>query len=106
MQAGPLQDFHVPGHAPEIACNDALGFAHEQNRPDTPAACTQAPQGSNGDTVVGAFDWDSVMNYCNTVRNGRGILSWTDVVGVRQVYGGNGLRSPCFTPLCSLCLRG
>jgi hypothetical protein len=68
----------------------ALGFAHEQNRADTPASCTSAPQGTNGNTTVGEFDWDSVMNYCNTTRNGRGILSRTDRIGVIQFYGGNG----------------
>ncbi|MCP3138604.1 M12 family metallopeptidase [Pyxidicoccus xibeiensis] len=68
----------------------ALGFAHEHNRDDKPAACTDASQGSNGDTEVGEFDWDSVMNYCNAVRNGRGILSWTDIEGVNRFYGKNG----------------
>jgi len=69
----------------------ALGFAHEQNRPDGPAEWEGqcGHQGSNGDAVVGAPDVDSVMNYCNPVRNGRGKLSATDIVGVRKYYPGN-----------------
>ena len=29
----------------------AIGFAHEQNRPDTPGDCTKPAQGSDGDTI-------------------------------------------------------
>ncbi len=65
----------------------ALGFAHEQNRPDTPASCTDAPQGSNGDTTIGAWDLNSIMNYCAPNWNNHGNLSATDIVGVRQYYG-------------------
>jgi hypothetical protein len=43
----------------------ALGFAHEQNRPDTPSSCNEPAQGTNGDTMVGPWDLASVMNYCN-----------------------------------------
>lgn len=64
----------------------ALGFAHEQNRSDTPSWCDQE-QGSDGDTLVGAWDVDSVMNYCNPDWNGNGELSTTDIQGVRQYYG-------------------
>ena len=65
----------------------ALGFAHEQNRPDTPDSCTDAPQGSDGDLVIGAWDLDSVMNYCNPSWAGNGNLSKTDIRGVQQMYG-------------------
>lgn len=65
----------------------ALSFAHEQNRPDTPNSCTDAPQGGNGDWIIGAWDLDSVMNYCNPNWNGDGRLSATDIYGVQQVYG-------------------
>jgi hypothetical protein len=68
----------------------ALGFAHEQNRADTPqGACDhdQGPQGTNGDMYVGAWDLSSVMNYCNPHWNGDGNLSATDIAMVRRFYG-------------------
>ena len=34
----------------------AIGFAHEQNRPDTPGECAEAPQGGNGDTLLTPWD--------------------------------------------------
>lgn len=73
----------------------ALGFAHEQNRPD--AACEKPPQGSNGDEVVGIADLSSVMNYCNPTWVTERVLSATDIVGARQFYGappGNLLTPP------------
>lgn len=70
----------------------ALGFSHEQNRPDTPATCKDAPQGPSGDTLIGAWDGASIMNYCsdffrkgsvsNTVK-----LSDTDIQMVQSYYG-------------------
>jgi hypothetical protein len=65
----------------------ALGLAHEQNRPDTPSSCTDAPQGTNGDFLIGAWDLRSIMNYCNPNWNGNGNLSATDILAVRQLYG-------------------
>ncbi|WP_437955598.1 M12 family metallopeptidase [Sorangium sp. So ce119] len=53
----------------------ALGFAHEQNRPDTPATCTAGPQGTSGDQLVGDWDLMSAMNYCNPQWNNGGQLS-------------------------------
>ena len=65
----------------------ALGFAHEQNRADTPdAKCAAEEQGSDGDFVIGAWDLDSVMNYCNPDYMGEGQLSSTDIDAVRLVY--------------------
>lgn len=67
----------------------ALGFAHEQNRDDTPSWCT-SEQGSDGDVTIGAWDLDSVMNYCNPRWTGDGTLSITDIEGVRAAYGSGG----------------
>jgi hypothetical protein len=66
----------------------ALGFAHEQNRPDTPMNCTEKPQGTSGDTVLTPWDPQSVMNYCNAVYNNNGALSDGDVTSVQKVYDG------------------
>jgi hypothetical protein len=67
----------------------AIGFAHEQNRPDTPGECAmkQKPQGQSGDTLLTPFDPQSVMNYCNPVYNNNGVLSAGDISAVVQVYG-------------------
>ncbi len=66
----------------------ALGFAHEQNRPDSPASCREEPQGDNGDLVIGPWDPHSVMNYCNYDNYANyGALSPTDIQAVRAVYG-------------------
>lgn len=72
----------------------ALGFSHEQNRPDTPKDCTDAPQGTNGDTMVGAWDLSSTMNYCNPTWNNGGILSEGDILGARVFYGFRGWADP------------
>jgi hypothetical protein len=66
----------------------ALGFAHEQNRPDTPATCKEPAQGQSGDMIIGGWDLNSIMNYCNPKYNGNGELSLTDIAAVRQLYGG------------------
>lgn len=67
----------------------ALGFDHEQNRPDTPADwCTRDENASlDGDTMIGPWDLHSVMNYCNPRRNGDGRLSATDIQMVQRFYG-------------------
>ena len=68
----------------------AIGFAHEQNRPDTPGECSQAKraQGSDGDTVsLTPWDPESVMNYCNPLYGNDGVLSAFDVVAVQYIYG-------------------
>jgi hypothetical protein len=64
----------------------ALGFAHEQNRPDTPSSCNQR-QGSDGDETYGAWDADSIMNYCNDTWDNGGQLSATDAAGAQKYYG-------------------
>lgn len=65
----------------------AIGFAHEQNRPDKPATCTDAPQGQSGDTIYGPFDQNAVMAYCNPLWNGGAVLSPQDIYAVRLIYG-------------------
>ncbi|MFT3712894.1 MAG: hypothetical protein QM817_35025 [Archangium sp.] len=69
----------------------ALGFAHEQNRPDVInqwcAGEGNAPGAADGVVMVGPWDLDSVMNYCNPSFNGGGRLSATDVEGVQRYYG-------------------
>lgn len=66
----------------------ALGFAHEQNRPDTPASCPDAPQGTNGDLMVGAWDAASIMDYCPPGQWGSNAqLSQGDKKGTQMLYG-------------------
>jgi hypothetical protein len=70
----------------------ALGFAHEQNRPDTPGECMEPAQGGNGDTLLTPWDPKSVMNYCNPVYNNDGQLSAGDLESVHRVYGRRSLQ--------------
>ncbi|ASY66562.1 putative carbohydrate-binding protein (plasmid) [Sinorhizobium sojae CCBAU 05684] len=66
----------------------ALGFAHEQNRPDAPAQCrAENAQGTTGDYNVTKYDPFSIMNYCNPTWNGDGKLSELDIEAVQKFYG-------------------
>jgi Astacin (Peptidase family M12A) len=65
----------------------ALGFAHEQNRPDTPGECTQPAQGGSGDQMLTPWDLKSVMNYCNPTYNNDGKLSDGDIKSIQLAYG-------------------
>jgi len=66
----------------------AIGFAHEQNRPDTPGECNRRPDGSDGDTTsLTPWDPQSVMNYCNPLYSNDGVLSLFDIVAVQYIYG-------------------
>jgi hypothetical protein len=65
----------------------AIGFAHEQNRPNAPGECRLLRQGSDGDVLLTPYDPDSVMNYCNEKYNNDGQLSSLDIGAVRAVYG-------------------
>jgi hypothetical protein len=65
----------------------AIGFAHEQNRPDKPGECREAPQGENGNKLLTPYDKHSIMNYCNSEWNNDGKLSALDIDAVRKLYG-------------------
>lgn len=64
----------------------ALGFAHEQDRLDTPSSCNQVGFFPNADTNVGPWDLNSIMNYCNPAFV-PDTLSPTDIWGVQKFYG-------------------
>ena len=79
----------------------ALGFAHEQNRPDTPPECDDV-KGENGDKTIGPWDINSIMNYCNPAWNNNGKLSQIDTRGVQIVYG----VAPIWNVSCATPIRG
>jgi hypothetical protein len=64
----------------------AIGFSHEQNRPDTPGECAKKRQGQNGDLMLTPWDLHSVMNYCNPVYNNDARLSPYDVEALVSQY--------------------
>jgi len=67
----------------------AIGFAHEQDRADTPGECAQKEgTGTAGNlATLTPYDPESVMNYCNSTYNNDGKLSDFDVQSVQQIYG-------------------
>lgn len=65
----------------------ALGFSHEQNRSDKNINCKEPAQGGNGDTTIGAYDENSVMNYCKAIYISQLALSELDIAGVQAFYG-------------------
>ena len=73
----------------------ALGFDHEQQRPDTPdtnpvtgARCPRDTAGDYPHRTLGPWDPNSVMNYCNgRPANDKGELSAGDIAGVQAIYG-------------------
>jgi hypothetical protein len=72
----------------------ALGFDHEQNRPDNPNPVNCPPDKDSagnivrqGDVTIGAWDTHSVMDYCGPVYNNNGVPSFWDTVGAQQFYG-------------------
>jgi len=67
----------------------ALGFAHEQNRPDTPTTCTEPKNGQNGNALSGPWDANSVMNYCSSDWNNNGQLTNGDIQMVQTYYHDN-----------------
>jgi hypothetical protein len=65
----------------------ALGFSHEQNRPEAPDQCRELRQGAEGDYRVTEYDPGSIMNYCNANWSGDGTLSKLDVTALQTFYG-------------------
>lgn len=66
----------------------AVGFAHEQNRPDKAGECRLPPSGERGDSyLLTPYDPHSIMNYCNSRYNNDGKLSALDVDALQQLYG-------------------
>ncbi len=65
----------------------ALGFSHEQNRPDKPDLCREPKQGADGDFTLTEYDEKSIMNYCNAGWTGLGGLSDRDKAALRSFYG-------------------
>lgn len=66
----------------------ALGFAHEQNRPDAPGECGKRHgQGQAGEILLTPYDPLSVMNYCNSSWNNGGRLSDLDIKAAQATYG-------------------
>jgi hypothetical protein len=64
----------------------AIGFAHEQNRPDTEGECAKRAQGEKGDLQLTPNDLSSVMNYCNPRANNNAKLSELDIVALQKIY--------------------
>lgn len=80
----------------------AIGFAHEQNRPDIPGECREPPQGANGDKLLTPYDQNSIMNYCNVKWNNDAKLSPLDIDAVRQLYGAPIVQSGNAAPPLSI----
>jgi Dual-action HEIGH metallo-peptidase len=66
----------------------SIGFAHEQDRADTPGGCAQKEDtGTTGNlTMLTPYDAKSEMNYCNSTYNNDGNLSYFDVESVHKIY--------------------
>jgi hypothetical protein len=76
----------------------ALGFDHEQNRPDNPDPANCSPDKDDagniiryGDVTIGGWEGGytsaSSMNYCARNYCNNGLLSFWDTVGTQQFYG-------------------
>jgi hypothetical protein len=72
----------------------ALGFLHEQDRPDAPPKCDDGTdivqtgtRTTPGGLVLGAYDPQSIMNYCLPTLYTDPKLSAGDIAGVQRWYG-------------------
>lgn len=65
----------------------ALGFTHEQSRPDAPGWCAADAIGATPDALITSYDPDSVMNYCAARWNNDGLLTAKDIEGLHAWYG-------------------
>lgn len=64
----------------------AVGINHEHLRPDNPTpACSPTSGGTIGDTTVGNYDPDSIMNYCNNMSY-TNRLSNGDIQTIKKLY--------------------
>jgi hypothetical protein len=61
----------------------ALGFLHEQDRPDNGEQCDKEVVPMNGD-ILTTYDADSIMNYCAGART---TITHLDILGLQEVYG-------------------
>jgi hypothetical protein len=64
----------------------AVGINHEHLRSDNPTPnCGPTSGGTAGDTTVGSYDPDSIMNYCNNMSY-TNRLSNGDIQTIRKLY--------------------
>jgi hypothetical protein len=63
----------------------ALGFPHEQDRPDNNGQCPNGVSPSTGDLLT-PYDINSIMNYCGKQPPGERITK-SDIMGLQEIYG-------------------
>jgi hypothetical protein len=67
----------------------AIGFAHEQDRADTPGECAykHGTETTGKLATLTPYDPQSVMNYCTKPYSNDGKLSHFDIQSVQKMYG-------------------